>query len=104
MLLLEAEGFYTGSERREGILMDFIMEIVIGIIFEGALEVTTAKKVPMFIRVLVAVVLLTFYIGFGGIFVYIGIVNKSGVAAGCGVFLLVIVAVVVVRKYKEMKR
>lgn len=35
---------------------------------------------------------------------YIGVVNKSGVAAGCGVFLLVIVAVVAVRKCKEMRR
>ena len=84
--------------------MDFIMELLLSIIFEGALEITTAKKVPMVIRVLAAVGLLTVYIGLGGLFIYIGIINESRVAIGIGIFLLIIVAAVTVQKYKEMKK
>lgn len=84
--------------------MDFIMEMLISLIFEGALEITTAKKVPMFIRVLAAVGLLTVYIGLGGILIYLGIINRSGIVIGCGALLFVAVAIVTARKYREVKR
>lgn len=84
--------------------MEFIMEILIEIIFEGALELSTKKKIPMFFRVLAAVFLLAVYIGLGGILLYVGIINKSGFVIAVAIGLLVIVAVVVVRKYREMKK
>lgn len=84
--------------------MEFIMEILIEIIFEGALESITEKKIPMFFRVMAAVFLLAVYIGLGGILLYIGIINKSGIVIGIAIGLLLLVAVVAVRKYKEIKR
>lgn len=79
------------------------MEILLTIIFEGALESITEKKIPWFIRVMAAVGLLSFYIVFGGILIYIGITNSSGIVTGIAVFLLVIVAIVTVKKYREIK-
>lgn len=68
-----------------------MVEIIVEIIFDGTLELVTAKKIPMFVRVLAAGLLLAFYIGFGGLLVYIGIKNNSIVVTGCAVVLLVAV-------------
>lgn len=87
--------------------MDFIIEtlveMVVEIIFDGTLELVTAKRIPMFIRVFVAGLLLAFYIGFGGILIYIGIKNNSMVVTVCAVVLMVVAWVVAVRKYKEIR-
>lgn len=84
--------------------MEILIEIIFEIIFDGALELTTKKKVPMFFRVLAAVILLAFYIGLGGILIYVGIINKSGIVVAIAVLLLLVVAYVTVKKYKEIKR
>ncbi len=87
--------------------MDFIIEtlveMVVEIILDGTWELMTVKKIPMFIRVLVAGLLLALYIGFGGILIYIGIKNNSMVVTVCAVVLLVVAWVVAVRKYKEIR-
>ncbi len=83
--------------------MDLIMEILLELIFEGTLEMVTSKKIPMFIRLLAAVLLLAFYIGFGGVLIYIGIKHKSIVVIICAVVLLLVVWIVTVKKYKEIR-
>lgn len=84
--------------------MDFILEIIITIIFEGTLELTTSKRVPLLVRVIAAVLLLSFYIGLVGILFYIGLKHKSWVVIGCAVFVFALVAIVAIKKYHEMKR
>ena len=82
--------------------MDLIMEILLELIFEGTLEMVTSKKIPMFIRLLAAVLLLAFYIGFGGVLIYIGIKHKSIVVIICAVVLLLVVWIVIVYYYMEL--
>lgn len=84
--------------------MELIMEILIEIIFEGALESVTEKKFPIFFRVMAAVLLLTVYIGLTGILLYIGINNKSRIVIGIAIALFLTVAIVVVKKYKEINK
>ena len=67
------------------------------------MEAVTEKKIPMVIRVLLAVFLLVFYIGFVGIFFYIGVKHKNGIMKGIAVFLGVIIAALVIKTYKEIK-
>lgn len=84
-------------------MMDFILELVMTIIFEGAVEAVTEKRVPMLIRVLLAILLLSFYLGLVGMFIYLGIRDKSGICMGAAVLLFVLVTAVVVRKYREIR-
>lgn len=84
--------------------MDSIMEILLTIIFEGALDSITEKNIPWFLRIMTAAVLLLFYVGFGSILIYIGIKNNNGIVIGTAIFLLIIVSVVAAKKYQEIKR
>lgn len=84
--------------------MEILIELILSIILEGSMELTTERRVPMPIRILLAVLLLAFYIGFCGIVIYSGIKMKNAIIAGIGIFVLVIVAVTVIWKYKEMKQ
>lgn len=84
-------------------IWDIILEFIMTIIFEGSMEAVTEKKIPMVIRVLLAVFLLVFYIGFVGIFFYIGVKHKNGIMKGIAVFLGVIIAALVIKTYKEIK-
>lgn len=77
--------------------MEFIMELLMEIIFEGAVESITERKIPVFFRVLIAVILLSFYLGLVGILMYIGIRDGSGIMIGVAGFILLAVAVVAVR-------
>ena len=83
--------------------MDIIMELIMSIILEGTLESITEKKIPVFIRVIMAVLLLGFYMGFGGCLIYIGIKNDSVIIVGIAIFVLVMVACVAVKKYREIR-
>ena len=85
-------------------MIEFIFDILFSVLFEGMLEAITAKKLPLIIRIAAAIFLLAFYLGFCGILLYIGIVHKSGIVSGCAVFLFLVVACVVIKKYKEIKR
>lgn len=87
-----------------GFILDIALEIIMTIIFEGSMEAVTEKKLPIVIRVLAVVFLLVFYIGFTGIFFYIGIKHKNGMMLGIAVFLYVIIAALVIKKYKEIKK
>lgn len=82
--------------------MDFILEICMEIILEGAETAVTEKKFPFWFRVTAAVFLLLFYMGFVGLLFYIGIRNESIIITGIAVFILVIIAAAIVKKYKEI--
>ena len=62
--------------------MDFLAELVLEILVDGALEGTASRKVPLPLRILLGAVLLLF---FGGI---IGLVLWTGVSSGRGVLVL----------------
>lgn len=88
----------------EGVNMDFIIEILLEIILDDALESVTEKKIPLPIRIFVALVLLVFYLGFGGCLLYIGIAKKNGMMTGIAIFWFLMIACVIIRKCKELRR
>lgn len=85
-------------------LLDFLLEFLLEIILNGALESVSEKKVPMFVRVMTAILLLGFYIGLGALLIYIGITNKNGIIIGVAIFLYIVIAIAVVNKYNKMKK
>lgn len=84
--------------------MDFILEFLMTLILEGSLEALIEKKIPIFVRVVMAILLLGFYLGFVGILFYIGIKDSSGIIIGIAVFVGLLTAGAAVKKYKEIKR
>ena len=84
--------------------MDFIFEFLFEIILEGCFEAISEKKIPFVVRIIIALILFIFYICFGGIFLYIGIKQKSVLLIGISIFLYIIIGIVAFRKYEELKR
>lgn len=84
--------------------MDFIMEFLLEIILDGALESITEKKIPLLIRIFAALILLVFYLGFGGCLLYIGISEKNGLITGIAIFWFLLITYVIIRKCKELRR
>lgn len=97
---------FAGREEKavERVNMDFIIEILLEIILDGALESVTEKKIPLLIRIFAALVLLVFYLAFGGCLLYIGIAEKSGVITGIAIFLFFMIACVIIKKCKALRR
>ena len=62
--------------------MDIILEIITQIIFEGSLEATRSSKLPLWLRWILAVVVLGMMLLFGGILVSrgIGLISKNLIA------------------------
>ena len=84
--------------------MDFIIELVLTIILEGTMEAVGEKRLPMYVRVIAALLLFVLYFGLGGLLMYEGIKNRNGLIIGIAVFVLVIFACAVVSKYREIKK
>ncbi len=88
--------------------MEFILELIAEIIFEGTVELSTNKKVPWPLRILACLILLVVY---GGLLLLLGYVGVSliqeGNTVGGAIFMLVdlFLAIICVwglaRKYRE---
>lgn len=92
------------STDRKDFTVDFLIEFISEIIFEGALGSISNKRIPMFFRVLVAVIFLAFYLGLGGILIYAGILYKSAIIVAVAVLLLLAVAYLVFKKFRQIKK
>lgn len=88
--------------------MEFIFELIFEIIFEGSVELSTNKKVPWPLRILACLILLVVY---GGLLLLIGyagvnLLQDGKIAGGVimiliGIFLAVMCAWGLIRKYRE---
>lgn len=58
--------------------MEFILELLFEIIVEGCIELGSEKKVPMPLRITVAIVVFTVYLGLGGFFLYTAYTEMQG--------------------------
>ena len=65
--------------------MELIFEIVFEFIVQGSLDAVQDQKVPVIVRILSALILLTVYGGLTALFLCLGIRNKS--------ILLIIIAI-----------
>lgn len=68
--------------------MDFLVELVLEILVDGALAGTVSRKVPLPLRILLGAVLLLFFGGIIGLVLWTGASSGSGVLVLLGFFLL----------------
>lgn len=88
--------------------MEFLVELIFDIIFEGSLELGTSRKVPMPVRIIAGMVLLAIY---GGLFILFAMIAtealQSGDTAAALIFIAVDILIVFLviwafrKKYKE---
>lgn len=83
--------------------MDFLLELILEIILEGAIDAVTETKIPLLIRILLAVALLALYLGFAGAIIYFGISSKNALVIAIGIFVLLLIAFAVCCKYKKLR-
>ena len=84
--------------------MNTILEILLECVLVGTVEVLPSKKVPMVMRVLLAVVLLTLYIGLFALLLTIGIKSGNTMLIVVACIVLIIIAVWVFPKVKKIKK
>lgn len=79
--------------------MDFLLELLFEIIFEGVIEMTSSRRVPFIIRLILAVVVLAFYLFITGCVMYIGIIQKQVAIFLIGLLIFVGMGSVIVKKF-----
>lgn len=84
--------------------MDMILEVILEIVLEGSFELSTDRKVPLPVRILLAVILIALYLGFCGLLLYLGIRESEPVVIAIAVFVFLMCAGAVMWKYRQMKR
>ncbi len=52
-------------------IIEFLVELVLDILFEGGMELSADKKLPKWVRIVAGIVLLIVFSGIVGIFLYI---------------------------------
>lgn len=84
--------------------MDMILEIVLEIVLEGAVDMSTNRKVPLPVRILLAVFLIALYLGFCGFLLYLGISEGAPIMIAVAVFVFLMCAAAFIYKYRQMKK
>ena len=84
--------------------MGMIFEIIFDLIVEGSIDAVSDKKAPTFLRVAAIVLLVVVYAGLIGFCLYLGIHDKSWIAAAIG-FLIIVFTIemvkVIIKKRKQ---
>ena len=84
--------------------MEYVIEFLFELIFEGCLEAVGEKKVPLIIRILCAAVLLLVFVGIAGILLYTSIVNESGVLLAFTVFFILLIVFTLIYRINKIKK
>ena len=84
-------------------LWDICGEILFELILEGAVAGAASRKVPLIVRILLLGAIIFVYGGLIYIIFHLAVTEKSIVAAVCGVFVALLVAMAVLKKYREYK-
>ena len=84
--------------------MEYVIEFLFELIFEGCLEAVGEKKVPLIIRILCAAVLLLVFGGIAGILLYTSIVNESGVLLAFTVFFILLIVFTLIYRINKIKK
>ena len=85
-------------------MLDDILEIVFDFIVEGAIQAVDCKRVPMFVRVLSAAVIMVLLFGVCGFLIGIGISEGENILIVLGVGLFVVFAVLAIYKVIQHKK
>ena len=84
--------------------MDVILEIIFNLIIDGYNEAASDEKIPLAVRVIVAILLIAVYGGLTGFCFYQGIHDKSMLALVIGVLILLTGVSVIIQLYKKYKQ
>lgn len=84
--------------------MEIIFEIIFEIIVDGSLNAVSDKKIPLILRILSAIVLLTVYGGLVGLCLFWGIQNKSAILIAVGLGLLIFFGLAFIKTYKSHRK
>lgn len=84
--------------------MDFVFELLFGIVLEGCIEIAEERKVPFILRILCAFLLTVFYCGLIGILLFVAISNQSGLMLFITGIVALIILFAFVYKYKMIKK
>ena len=69
--------------------MEFLLELLIDLILEGSMELSTNKKIPSFIRYILIIFIVLFYLTIiGGLFVLGVLIGKDSIGAGLILIIL----------------
>lgn len=84
--------------------MFHIIEIILEFIFLGTIDAMSSKRIPLILRVLVATVLLALYLGLFALLLVIGINTGSAPLVVIAFVVLLLIAVLVIPKIKQIKK
>ena len=84
--------------------MDIILEIIFNLIIDGYNEAASDRKIPLAVRVIVAILLIAVYGGLTGFCLYQGFHDKSMLALVIGVLILLTGVSVIIQLYKKYKQ
>jgi len=72
--------------------MEFLLELLIDLIVDGSIELSTSKKVPSFIRYFLIIFIVLLYLSVIGILFVLGIIiGKENIGAGLILIILSLV-------------
>lgn len=80
-----------------------MLDIILEIILNGAIEAVGSKKVPIAFRVTLALILLVFIYGVCGLLIYVGVEASNVALDALGVLLIVVFTVLIILKVKKLK-
>ena len=81
--------------------MEFLLELIFSIVFDGCIELASERKVPLPVRIICALLVIAVYLLLGGGLVLIGIFEKQPVISIIGVFILLLMLILCIKKYRE---
>ena len=84
-------------------LVDVLLEIILNLIIDGYSEAASDRKVPLAVRVIVAIMLVAVYGGLIGFCFYLAIHDQSWIAAAIGVLILFVTVPAIIRYFKKNK-
>ena len=86
--------------------MNVFLEIILNLIIDGYYEAASDRKLPLAVRVIAAILLITVYGGLIGFCFYLGIHDRSWLALAIGILILFVTVPELIRflkKYKQRK-
>lgn len=83
--------------------MDVLLEIILNLIIDGYSEAASDRKVPLAVRVIVAILLIAVYGGLIGFCFYLGIHDRNWIAVAIGVLILFVTVPAIIRYLKKIR-
>ena len=84
--------------------MGIVFEILFEIIVEGALDASLSRKVPLWVRIIAALLLIFVYGGLVGLIIYSAISSKNWILFGAGILLLLFLSFGFYKIIKKRKK